>query len=73
MPGVDMAVVEHGILGIAGDEQHLQAGPQRARGIGDLAAVQPAGQADVGDQQVDRGVALQQLQPAGPSPASRQA
>ena len=46
------AVGHRRALGIAGDEQDFQIRPGFARLIGDLAAVH-AGQADVGDQQID--------------------
>lgn len=41
------------VLSEPGDEQHLQVGPHLARAVGDLASVDPDGQADIGDQEVD--------------------
>ena len=41
--GIKVAVAQHRILRIAGDEQHLQPRPGGAGGVGDLAAVQAAG------------------------------
>ena len=70
----DMPVAEHGILRIAGDEQDLQVGMRRARGVGELTAVQSAGQADIGDQQVDpRRRIAGSFRPDAPSAASRHA
>lgn len=51
--GVEMPVADYRILGIAGDEQDLEVGPLDPRGIGELAAIHPLGQADIGDQQID--------------------
>ena len=39
--GLEEAAGDGGVLGVAGDEQHLQPGPQRAGGVGELAAVEP--------------------------------
>ena len=65
-----MAVADDGILRIAGDEQDLEVRTRHARGVGKLAAVDAAGQADIGDQQVDPRVRLQIRSPDGPSDAS---
>ena len=64
------AVGDRDALGVTGDEQNLQPGPRFARLVGELAAVD-AGQADVGDQQVDLLVRARRIAgPAGPSTAS---
>ncbi len=55
-------MVEDGVLGVAGNEEHLQVRPMLARRVRHLAAVQPAREADVGDQQVDANVRLQHLE-----------
>src|SRR5438105_3695490 len=47
------AVTYGGILGIAGNEQHLEAWSKRARRVGKLATVHAIRQADVGDHHVD--------------------
>ncbi len=70
MPGSRWPLPTHGILGIAGDEQHLEVRPQHARRVGHLPPVHAAGQADVGDEQVDAGAACSTFRPDGPSPAS---
>ena len=54
-----MAVAQDGVLREAGDEQHLQAGTRYSRGVRHLAAVDAAGQADVGDKQINPSVGLQ--------------
>ena len=43
----------------------FRSGRSAARRVGQLAAVHAAGQADIGDQQVDAGVGLQDLQAGG--------
>ena len=50
---VQMSMTDHRVLGIAGDEEHFEAWPKDAGGIGDLASVHPARQADVGDEEID--------------------
>ncbi len=61
-----MAVADHRVLRIAGDENNLEPGAQDARGVGNLTAVQSTRQADVGDQQIDLRVRLQHFQPRRP-------
>ena len=56
---LEQAVADRRVLGVAGDEEHAQAGAPRARGVGHLPAVELAGQADVGDQQIDPLLRLQ--------------
>ena len=48
-----MSVTDDRVLGIAGDEEHFEAWPKDAGGIGDLTSVHPAGQADIGDEEID--------------------
>jgi hypothetical protein len=55
-------VVQDGILGIAGDEENLEIRPVLARRVRHLAVVQPTWEADIGDQQVDAYVRLQNLE-----------
>ncbi len=54
--------MDDGVPRIAGGEEHLQAGPAARRLVGELAAVEPAGQHHIGEEQADRGPALQQPQ-----------
>ena len=65
-----MAAADDGILRVAGDEQDLEFRPRDARGVGQLAAVDAAGQADIGDEQIDAASDCSILRPAGPSEAS---
>ena len=48
-----------GASGVAGDEEDRQVGALLAGDLGQLAAVEAAGQADIGDQQIDFCVRLQ--------------
>ena len=57
-----MAVAHRRVLGVAGDEQHLQVRPQDAARIGDLAPVHAAGKPDIRDQKVEAHVRLQHLE-----------
>jgi hypothetical protein len=50
--GRQPALADDGVAGVAGDEQDGQCGQHFARGIGELAAIEAAGQADIGHQQV---------------------
>ena len=59
--GIQHAVVHHGVAGVAGGEQHLQAGPAAQCLIGQLAAVD-LGHHHVGEQQRHLGVGIQQAQ-----------
>ncbi len=54
-----MAVADDGVLGVAGDEQDLEVRTRGPRGVGKLAAIDAAGQADIGDKQIDPHVRLQ--------------
>ena len=60
------------MFGIAGDEQDFQFGPVLPRDFGDCRPFN-AGQADIGDQQVERGVGGQHRQRGLPVAASMQA
>jgi hypothetical protein len=51
--------------GVAGDEQHGQARPACARGIGDLPPIQTVGQSHIGDKQVHSGDASEKSQRRG--------
>ena len=64
--GLEVTVADSRVFGIAGDKQDFQPGTGHQRGVGDLPAVHPARQADVGYQQVDPQVRLQDLQSGGP-------
>ncbi|MNC63799.1 hypothetical protein D3C75_1139500 [compost metagenome] len=65
-PRLQALAVGYRLLGVAGDEQYLQAWAQGARGIGHLATIEPARQADIGDQQVYRRIGLQHGQAGMP-------
>jgi hypothetical protein len=56
--GIEMAAADGGVLREAGDEEHLQAASDGAAGIGHLPPVHSAGQADIGDEQVDANAPL---------------
>ncbi len=58
-----VAVADHGVLGVTGDEQYLQPRAALPRGVGHLPAIHAPRQTDVADQQVDAHVGLQQSQP----------
>lgn len=57
--GIQMAVPDEGVFGVAGDEQHFQVGSRLSRGVGDLSAVQTTRQTHVRDKKVDDGVGPQ--------------
>ena len=57
--GLEMAVADDGVLGKAGDEEHLQIGAGHTCSVGHLAAVHRPGQADVGHQKIDPGIGLE--------------
>ena len=51
--GGKLSMFDNDSLGVACHHQGLQVGARLPRAIGDLPAVQPPGQADIGDQQDD--------------------
>ena len=51
-----------GVAGIAGGEQDLEVAAAAARFVGELPAVHAAGQADIGEQQLDFRVCSQHRQ-----------
>ena len=53
MPGLEHAVVDDRVVGVARHVEHLHAGPHRRQRLRELAAAH-AGHDDVGDEQVDR-------------------
>src|SRR5690606_31025849 len=57
-PRIELAVMDDGVLRIAGRVEHLEAGMQRGRPLGEMAPVEPAGKHDVGEEKVDRSPVL---------------
>src|ERR1700748_1837579 len=57
--GIEMAVADHCVFRIAGDENHLQIRSALARRVRDLATVEATGKSDVGNQKVYSDVRLQ--------------
>jgi hypothetical protein len=51
--GIDVAVTEHRVLGVPGDEQHFQLRAELAGRVRHLPAVQSARKPNIGDQQID--------------------
>ena len=62
--GIEPAVMDDGVAGVAGGEQHLQVGPPPQRLVGELPSVHAAGQHHVGEQQLDIRIGVEQPQPA---------
>ncbi len=63
MPGASRSLLTRGVVRIAGDEQHFQIRSMRAGRVGELAPIE-AGQAHVGDQQIDAHIRQRNREPA---------
>ena len=55
------AAADNRVFRIAGDEQHMEIRPPLSRGVCELPPIYAAGEADVGDQQIDEGTGLKNL------------
>src|SRR5579883_928684 len=61
-PRIEPAVVDDGIPGVSGREEYLQFRAALARLIGEITTVKRAGQTDIGEEQLDLGMADDQAQ-----------